>query len=160
MSSESATIDAKSLFDWAKSSIENQNRIQNQLANDLTGLPKSHGFEPYVSSGRAKSPMDAIDAKIDRENRLNATVLWLYDCVIDCAWDLLDEIAKRQSFECEQVVQKHWIENKTWEITALEMGYKTRDRACRKAQAAFGWADLHYEITAGKSGEPHLVRID
>lgn len=160
MTSEIATIDAQELFDWAKAAIENQNRIQNQLDENQAGMPKSPSFEPYVKGGTAKSPMDAVDAKIDRENQLAQGVLRRCNLIIDCAWDLLDEIAKRQSYECEQVIQKRWIEDKTWEITALEMGYKTRDRACRKAQAAFGWADLHYKITLGKSDEPQLVRID
>lgn len=153
-------MESRELFEKAKSAIETRDRILQKMAEDAAGLPKSPSFDSFVKGGTVHSPMDAVDSKIDRENRLNQGILKSCEMIIDCAWDLLDEIAKHHSYECEQVVQQHWMEGITWEMVALKMGYKTRDRAYRKADAAFGWADLHFDIAWAKSGQLALVRLD
>lgn len=154
-------MDAQRLFDAARAALADRERIEQEIAGSAAGMPRPQRFDaPLVSRSGNRSPMDAVDAKLDREDQLRRGVLAVIDAKVDLAWWLLEEIGRDQSVECMLVVKKHWMDGLTWEKTALEMGYGSRDKACRMAQAAFGWVDLRWEFAEGKDGRPVIVEIE
>lgn len=153
-------MDAHGLFDAARSAKGEIACIEREIEADRAGMPRSQRFDaPLVRHAGNRSPLDAVDAKIDREAQLRDGVLARLNATVSLARRVLDEVFARQSIECALVVKKHWMDGLTWERVAEEMGYRSRDRACRKAQAAFGWVDLRWEFAEGKDGRPVAVEI-
>ena len=146
-------MNAEEVLLIAARAVKDKQRIYDYRTEKINATVKNQKYRPSVAGPTSKSPMESIDQMIDKQNKVFNEREKECDCIIDTAWDVLEQLSRRRSVELEQILSARYMFDESWTKIAHAHGYKSHNTAVAKAKQGMEWLDCHFDFAYSSDGK-------
>ncbi|WP_028263926.1 hypothetical protein [Atopobium fossor] len=152
-------MDAEELLKIAAQAVKDKQRIYDYRTEKINSTIKNQKYQPSVAGQTTSSPMDSIDQMLDKQLHVFDEREKECDCIIDTAWNVLEQLSRRRSVELEQILSARYMFNESWTKIAHAHGYKSHNTVISKAKQAIDWLDYHYQFSYLPTGQINVIPL-
>lgn len=146
-------MDAEDLLKIAAQAVKDKQRIYDYRTEKINETVKNQKYQIRTTGNSTSTPMSSIDQMLDKQLKVFNEREKECDCIIDVAWDVLEQLSRRRSIELEQILSARYMFDESWTKIAHAHGYKSHNTAVSKAKQAIEWLDYHFAFAYAANGK-------